>query len=91
MISEEKARELEIRNQSLSSSDENKNESDSLRSGIKFLIHHINIEDDDIYMHSPQRQKIINRFLNTEMGQQEIMALVRDLTNFYIGKGYATT
>ncbi|MGE4759926.1 ShlB/FhaC/HecB family hemolysin secretion/activation protein [Yersinia enterocolitica] len=89
MISEEKLRESEIRNQNQISNDENEN--DSLQSGIKFTIHHINIEGDDIYNSSSQRLKIVNRFLNTEMGQHEIMELVKDLTNFYIGKGYVTT
>ncbi|MFQ6292669.1 ShlB/FhaC/HecB family hemolysin secretion/activation protein [Yersinia enterocolitica] len=90
-ISEEKAREREIISQNQISYNENKKQNDSLQSGFKFKIHHINIEGDDLYNNSSQRVNIVNRFLNTEMGQHEIMELVKDLTNFYTGKGYVTT
>ncbi|MGE4799832.1 ShlB/FhaC/HecB family hemolysin secretion/activation protein [Yersinia hibernica] len=89
MIQDEKRRESEIRRQNNILNEQHEN--NLLKSKHMFFIHHISIENDDIYAHSPQRQKIIMQFLNTEMGQKEIMELVKDLTNFYVGKGYATT
>ncbi|CRY56928.1 putative hemolysin activator protein [Yersinia intermedia] len=91
MIQDEKRRESEIRRQNDALTEHLENESSLLNSQHKFLINKINIENDDVYAHSPQRQKIILRYQNTEMGQKEIMELVKELTNFYVGKGYVTT
>lgn len=89
MIQDEKRRESEIRRQNNILNEQH--EDNLLKSKYTFFIHHISIENDDIYANSPQRQKIIMQFLDTDMGQKEIMELVKDLTNFYVGKGYATT
>lgn len=91
MITAEKNREHEIRERNQKPGDNNQSETHAPGSNVKFLIHRINIDDDAIFMHASQRQKIIDNYLNTEMGQKEILELVKDLTNFYVGKGYATT
>lgn len=56
-----------------------------------FKIKQIIIEGDGIYDDSPQRNAIIARYVDTQMGEAEIIALTRELTNFYIGKGYVTS
>lgn len=57
----------------------------------QFKIKEILIEDDDKYEFSSERNAIIDTYLNTDMGEQEILNLVRELTNFYISRGYVTT
>lgn len=62
-----------------------------ISAGHRFKIKKIIITDDGIYEDSPQRNAIISRYLNTLMGEAEILSLTRDLTNFYISKGYVTS
>lgn len=57
----------------------------------RFFIKEIQVENDDQYASSSDRNKIISAYLNTEMGEQEVLALVKELTNFYISRGYVTT
>ncbi|UIA87602.1 ShlB/FhaC/HecB family hemolysin secretion/activation protein [Erwinia tracheiphila] len=61
------------------------------KSRHKFKIKEILVEDDDQYEFSSERNAIINAYINTEMGEQEVLNLVKELTNFYIGRGYVTT
>lgn len=60
-------------------------------SSWKFKIEKITVLDDDRFEDSPQRQAILDRYQGTEMGKPEIFALIKELTNFYISRGYATT
>lgn len=57
----------------------------------KFTISHIEVLDDTLFDNSPQREEIIQRYLNRELGKVEIFSLVKELTDFYISRGYATT
>lgn len=59
--------------------------------GIRFAIKKIIIEDDKRYNDSPQRNAIIARYINTLMGEEDILQLTRELSNFYISKGYVTS
>lgn len=88
-ITTEKQREREIQreNRKQDANDEAlKNES-----RYKFDIKEILIENDTKFEFSAQRNAIIERYLNTNMGEQEVLALVKELTDFYIGQGYVTT
>lgn len=88
-VEEEKKQEKKILN--------NKNDEetlavdDSQENSIKFKINKITILNDDIYNLSAQREKVIDNYINTEMGSIEVFRLVSELTNFYIKKGYVTT
>lgn len=62
-----------------------------ISTGHRFKINKIIIQDDKRYADSPQRYAIIARYLDTLMGEAEILNLTRDLTNFYISKGYVTS
>ncbi|HBU6132944.1 ShlB/FhaC/HecB family hemolysin secretion/activation protein [Enterobacter sp. 168J2] len=57
----------------------------------KFQIDHITILDDTRFEHAPQRQDIIDRYEGKALGKAEIFELVKELTDFYISRGYATT
>lgn len=59
--------------------------------GYKFDIKDIQIIGDEEFKDSPERQRIIDAYNHKKMGQYEIISLIKDLTNFYIGKGYTTT
>lgn len=63
----------------------------SLEPEQKYKIDRIVLSGDDVFTHSRERNDILARFENTEMGKTEIMALIRQLTNFYVGKGYTST
>lgn len=90
-INKEKWINNEIINNNKNIIDENSiNESENLKSK-KFFIEQIFIENDDKYRKSLQRNAIIKKFENKELGKSEILELVRELTDFYIGKGYSTT
>ncbi|WP_417641834.1 ShlB/FhaC/HecB family hemolysin secretion/activation protein [Enterobacter kobei] len=60
-------------------------------STVKFKIDKIDILDDELFADSPQRQAIIERYQGQQLGKAEIFALVKELTDFYISRGYATT
>jgi len=60
-------------------------------SGYKFDINDIVVLNDEEFNDSPARQKVIDAYKNTKMGQYEIIKLISELTNFYVGKGYTTT
>lgn len=59
--------------------------------GHRFNIKQIIIEGDGLYDNSPQRNAIVARYIDTQMGAAEILNLTRELTNFYISKGYVTS
>ncbi|WP_067704192.1 ShlB/FhaC/HecB family hemolysin secretion/activation protein [Erwinia sp. ErVv1] len=56
-----------------------------------FTIDEIVVTGDERYEFSPERNAIIEPWLHTKMGQAEVLSLVKDLTNFYVSKGYVTT
>jgi hemolysin activation/secretion protein len=89
-IEQEKQREAEIIR-----SGENPEEGDEgfAKAGVghQFQIDNIQILGDDKFNNSPQRSKILDSFNHKKMGKYEIVLLVKELTNFYIEKGYATT
>lgn len=89
IISQEKQREQEIQQGEAAQS--NTVEGEARASKFHFLIKEIVIENDDRYEFSAARNAIINRFKNTEMGDQEIILLIKELTDFYISRGYSTT
>ncbi|KNC12043.1 hemolysin activation protein [Klebsiella sp. RIT-PI-d] len=60
-------------------------------SSWKFKIDKIVILDDDLFEDAPQRVAIIERYQGKELGKADIFNLVRELTNFYIARGYVTT
>ncbi|MCU6170584.1 ShlB/FhaC/HecB family hemolysin secretion/activation protein [Enterobacter bugandensis] len=67
---------------------------ESLTSSVssrKFQINKIIILDDTQFDDSPQRQAIVNRYEGKMLGKTEIFELVKELTDFYISRGYATT
>lgn len=49
------------------------------------------IEVRDAARHFREVDRIVERYQGTTMGRAEIFALLRDLTNFYYGRGYITT
>lgn len=63
----------------------------AVANGRKFFIKEILIDNDDKYANSKQRNEIIKKFENKELGKSDILELVKELTDFYIGKGYSTT
>lgn len=59
--------------------------------GYKFLIKTINVVNDDLFSASPERTAIIERYQGKTLGKEEIFNLTKELTDFYIARGYATT
>jgi len=57
----------------------------------KFKIDNIVILNDDRFDSAPQREEIIQRYVGKELSKAESFALVKELTDFYISRGYATT
>lgn len=55
----------------------------------RFPIEHIEVRDGA--RHFREVDRIVGRYQGTTMGRAEIFALLRDLTNFYYGRGYITT
>lgn len=60
-------------------------------SSWKFQINKIAILDDTQFEGSPLRQEIVERYEGKMLGRAEIFELVKELTDFYISHGYATT
>lgn len=60
-------------------------------SKYRFTIKEIVIENDEKFEFSAARNEIVSRYENTIMGEQEVLQLIKELTDFYISRGYATT
>ncbi|WP_380184117.1 ShlB/FhaC/HecB family hemolysin secretion/activation protein [Kalamiella sp. sgz302252] len=88
-IQAEKQRERRIQQSEIEKEKDNTTKGEASR--FHFFIKEIVIEDDDKYEFSAQRNAILARYLNTDMGKQEILMLTKELNDFYIGRGYATT
>lgn len=61
------------------------------KKGHQFQIEKIVIMGDDEFDLSAQRQAIVDRYSHKQLGSSDILNLIRELTDFYISKGYSTT
>ncbi len=59
--------------------------------GIKFHISQINLEDEENLLNEIEKENILEKYLNRDLGSTEITNLVSDLTNRLIAKGYITS
>ena len=64
---------------------------DSSANEIKFHISQINLEDDEKLLNEIEKENILEKYLNRDLGSTEITNLVTDLTNRLIAKGYITS
>lgn len=88
-VEEEKKQEREyLENKTIGKNTFNKNIGGN---NYKFKVKKIELLNDNVYNLSSQRSKIIEKYINTEMGNAEIFNLIAELTNFYIKKGFVTT
>ncbi|MBS0848531.1 ShlB/FhaC/HecB family hemolysin secretion/activation protein [Citrobacter sp. JGM124] len=90
-VNKEKWINNEIMNNNKNIVDEDLLSNPAVANGRKFFIKEILIDNDDKYANSKQRNAIIKKFENKELGKSDILELVKELTDFYIGKGYSTT
>ena len=58
---------------------------------IKFHISQINLEDEESLLNEIEKENILEKYLNRDLGSTEITNLVTDLTNRLIAKGYITS
>ena len=58
---------------------------------IKFHISQINLEDEENLLNEIEKENILEKYLNRDLGSTEITNLVSDLTNRLIAKGYITS
>ena len=61
---------------------------DSAVNEIKFHISQINLEDEENLLNEIEKENILEKYLNRDLGSTEITNLVSDLTNRLIAKGY---
>ena len=59
--------------------------------GIKFHISQINLEDEEKLLNEIEKENILEKYLNRDLGSTDITNLVTDLTNRLIAKGYITS
>ena len=59
--------------------------------GIKFHISQINLEDKENLLNEIEKENILEKYLNKDLGSTDITNLVTDLTNRLIAKGYITS
>ena len=64
---------------------------DSSVNEIKFHISQINLEDEENLLNEIEKENILEKYLNRDLGSTEITNLVTDLTNRLIAKGYITS
>ena len=58
---------------------------------IKFHISQINLEDDENLLNEIERENILGKYIDKDLGSTDITNLVTDLTNRLIAKGYITS
>ena len=58
---------------------------------IKFHISQINLEDKENLLNEIEKENILGKYLNRDLGSTDITNLVTDLTNRLIAKGYITS
>lgn len=66
-----------------------KNEIVNIEEGKKYLFPNIIVEGSTL--HRSEVNKILKKYLNTEMGKKEIYELLTELSNVFLSKGYMTT
>ena len=64
---------------------------DSSANEIKFHISQINLEDEENLLNEIEKENILEKYLNRDLGSTDITNLVTDLTNRLIAKGYITS
>ena len=64
---------------------------DSSVNEIKFHISQINLEDEENLLNEIEKENILEKYLNRDLGSTDITDLVTDLTNRLIAKGYITS
>ena len=64
---------------------------DSSVNEIKFHISQINLEDEENLLNEIEKENILEKYLNKDLGSTDITNLVTDLTNRLIAKGYITS
>ena len=64
---------------------------DSSVNEIKFHISQIILEDEENLLNEIEKENILEKYLNRDLGSTEITNLVTDLTNRLIAKGYITS
>lgn len=70
---------------------EKREKQDSSINEIKFHISQINLEDEENLLNEIEKENILEKYLNRDLGSTEITNLVSDLTNRLIAKGYITS
>ena len=70
---------------------EKREKQDSSINEIKFHISQINLEDEENLLNEIEKENILEKYLNRDLGSTEITNLVTDLTNRLIAKGYITS
>ena len=58
---------------------------------IKFHISKINLEDEESLLNEIEKENILEKYLNKDLGSTDITNLITDLTNRLIAKGYITS
>lgn len=58
---------------------------------IKFHISKINLEDDENLLNEIERENILGKYLNRDLGSTDITNVITELTNRLIAKGYITS
>lgn len=58
---------------------------------IKFHISQINLEDEENLLNEIERENILGKYIDKDLGSTDITNLVTDLTNRLISKGYITS
>ncbi len=70
--------------------EENKGEFSS-QNEVKFHISKINLEDDENLLNEIERENILGKYIDKDLGSTDITNLVTELTNRLIAKGYITS
>ena len=58
---------------------------------IKFHISQINLEDNEKLLNEIEKEKILGKYLDRDLGSTDITNLITELTNRLIEKGYVTS
>ena len=58
---------------------------------VKFHISQINLEDEENLLNEIEKENILGKYIDKDLGSTDITNLVTDLTNRLIAKGYITS
>ena len=70
---------------------EKTNKQETSANEIKFHISQINLEDKENLLNEIEKENILGKYLDRDLGSTDITNLVTDLTNRLIAKGYITS